>query len=86
MTNAIEIEVINTIEKVRHLVDLHVHRHTLPAPYSPTMYIDLEGVGLCRHGSISDFTLLIHTGTPTRRTCLIDMHILGGQAFETAGV
>jgi hypothetical protein len=50
------------------------------------MYIDLEGVDLCRDGSLSILTLPIHTGIPTMHVCLIDMHLLGSQAFNTTGI
>ncbi|MCJ1385188.1 hypothetical protein MMC17_008309 [Xylographa soralifera] len=50
------------------------------------MYIDLEGVNLCREGSLSIFTLLIDTGISTIRVCLIDVHSLGSQAFNTTGI
>ena len=83
----IKVEVINTTEQIRDLVDWLVFRHDQPVlPYSPTMYIDLEGVDLCREGSLSILTLMIDTGTPTRRVCLFDVHLLGAQAFNTAGV
>jgi exonuclease 3'-5' domain-containing protein 1 len=56
--------------------------------YSPhaALYIDLEGVDLCREGSLSILTLLIDTGIPTIRVCLIDVHSLGSQAFNTTGI
>lgn len=44
----IKIEVINTTEQIRDLVDWLVFRHAPPVPYSPTIYIDLAGVDLCR--------------------------------------
>jgi exonuclease 3'-5' domain-containing protein 1 len=50
------------------------------------MYIDLEGVDLCREGSLSILTLLIDTGIPTIRVCLIDVYSLGAQAFDTTGI
>ena len=82
----IKTEIINTTKQIGDLVDWLILRHAPPAPYSPTMYIDLEGVNLCREGSVSILTLLIDTGTPTRRVCLIDVHTLGAQAFSTPGV
>jgi len=82
----IETEVINTTEQIGSLVDWLVFRHAPPVPYSPTMYIDLEGSDLCRDGSLSILTLLIDTGIPTRRVYLVDVHILGAQAFNTSGV
>jgi exonuclease 3'-5' domain-containing protein 1 len=50
------------------------------------MYIDLEGVNLCREGSLSILTLLIDTGIPTIRVCLIDVYSLGSQAFNITGI
>ncbi|KAF2452288.1 hypothetical protein BDY21DRAFT_388691 [Lineolata rhizophorae] len=50
------------------------------------MYIDLEGVDLCREGSLSILTLLIDTGIPTIRVCPIDVYSLGSQAFNTTGI
>lgn len=85
MKDTIKTEVINTTEQIGSLVDWLVLRHASPAPYTPTMYIDLEGVDLCREGSLSIFTLLIDTGIPTRRVCLVDVHVLGAQAFNTTG-
>ena len=82
----IKIEIINTTEQIGDLVDWLVFRHEPSVPCSPTMYIDLEGVDLCREGSLSILTLMIDTGIPTRRVCLFDIHLLGAQAFNTAGV
>ena len=82
----IKTDIINTTKEIGDLVDWLVLRHAPPVPYSPTMYIDLEGVNLCREGSVSVLTLLIDTGIPTQRVCLIDVHVLGAQAFNTTGV
>jgi exonuclease 3'-5' domain-containing protein 1 len=48
----------------------------------PSLYIDLEGVYLCRHGSVSILQLHIH---PTSTTHLIDIYSLGFAAFSTPG-
>lgn len=82
----IKTEIIDTTQQIRDLVDWLVLRHAPPVPYSPTMYIDLEGVDLCHEGSISILTLATDTGIPTRRICLINVHTLGIRAFNTAGV
>ena len=82
----IKIDIINTTKEIGDLVDWLILRHAPPVPSSPTMYIDLEGVNLCHEGSLSIVTLLIDTGIPTRRVCLIDVHVLGAQAFNTTGV
>jgi exonuclease 3'-5' domain-containing protein 1 len=78
-------EIINTTAQIADLVDWLVLRHAPPRPHKPTMYLDLEGVNLCREGSLSILTLLIDTGIPTKRVCLIDVHTLGEPAFTTAG-
>jgi exonuclease 3'-5' domain-containing protein 1 len=75
-----EIEIIDTTEQVKNLVD----GLEIPFQHAPTMFIDLEGVNLSREGSLSIFTLLIETGKPTRQVYLIDIHTLGNKAFETA--
>ncbi|KAF2972014.1 hypothetical protein GQX73_g1637 [Xylaria multiplex] len=85
MKNNLEIEIINKKERIASLVDWLVLRHAQASIYSPTMYIDLEGVDLCRDGSLSILTLLADTGIPTRRVYLIDVHLLGAQCFGTAG-
>lgn len=82
---AIKTQIINTTGQIGQLVDWLVLHHAPPAPHSPTMYIDLEGVNLCREGSLSIINLLIDTGNLTGRVYLIDVHTLGAQAFETAG-
>ena len=79
----INAEIIDTTEQIGDLVDWLIFRHKSSGPHSPIMYIDLEGTNLCREGSVSILTLLI--GTPTRRVCLIDVHTLGAQAFNTVG-
>ena len=82
----IKTEIINTTKQIGNLVDRLVSPHAPPVPSSPTLYIDLEGVNLCREGSVSIVTLLIDTEIPNRRVYLIDVHVLGAQAFNTTGV
>lgn len=82
----IKTEIINTTKQIGDLVDWLILRHAPPEPYEPTIYIDLEGVNLCREGSLSILTLLIDTGIPTMRVCLIDVYSLGPRAFNTAGI
>ena len=80
----IKTDIIDTTKQIGHLVDRLVFYHAPPVPTSPTMYIDLEGVDLCREGTISILTLLVDTGVPN--VYLIDVHVLGAQAFNTTGV
>lgn len=49
----------------------------------PSIYVDLEGVNLSRHGSIS--ILQLHV-LPTRQTYLVDIYTLRREAFTTCGV
>lgn len=50
---------------------------------SSTLYLDLEGERLSRHGSISLITLLIY---PQKTVRLIDVLALGKQTFTTASI
>ena len=47
---------------------------------TPTLFIDLEGVQLSRHGSVSIMSIY---ATPRKRIYLIDIYRLGGDAFST---
>lgn len=85
MKNTIQTTVINTTEQLGSLVDRLVLHHALPTYSSPSMYIDIEGSDLCRHGSLSILSLLFVTGG-TRQAYLIDIHTLGAEAFNTSGV
>jgi exonuclease 3'-5' domain-containing protein 1 len=79
-------EIINTTGQIGDLVDWLMFRHERSTPYKPTIYIDLEGVDLYRYGTLSIFTLLIDTEISTLRVYLIDVHLLGLQAFSTIGI
>jgi hypothetical protein len=48
----------------------------------PSVYVDIEGINLCREGSISTIALLVR---PQGHVYLIDVPILGKAAFSTAG-
>ncbi|KAK2750967.1 hypothetical protein FQN57_000042 [Myotisia sp. PD_48] len=48
----------------------------------PSLYLDLEGIRLSRHGSISILQIYV---SPEKRTYLIDIHVLGHEAFTVAG-
>jgi exonuclease 3'-5' domain-containing protein 1 len=82
----IKIEIIITTKQIGDLVDLLILRYSPLEPYEPTMYIDLEGVNLCREGSLSILTLLIDIGIPTVRVCLVDVYSLGSKAFNTTSI
>ncbi|THV46005.1 hypothetical protein BGAL_0428g00110 [Botrytis galanthina] len=82
----IKTEIIDTEKQIGDLVDWLIIRHASPDLYEPTMYIDLEGIDLCHEGSLSILTLLIDTEIPSMRVCLIDVHLLGSQAFNATGM
>ncbi|OBT41546.1 hypothetical protein VE00_08661 [Pseudogymnoascus sp. WSF 3629] len=69
---------VDSPEAVAHLVDSLLD---LPAS-PPSIYIDIEGVNLCRLGSISILQILV---LPCDKTYLVDVHVLKGDAFTTAG-
>jgi exonuclease 3'-5' domain-containing protein 1 len=49
-----------------------------------TLYLDLEGINLCREGTVSILTLLAHDGVGLDKLYLIDIKTLGSSAFTTA--
>jgi exonuclease 3'-5' domain-containing protein 1 len=69
---------VDTADLVRDLVD--VIEHSRPQP--PFIFIDLEGVNLSRNGSIAIMQVLV---PPNKKVHLVDIHVLGAQAFETPG-
>lgn len=69
---------VDTVSQISALVD---ELYALPTT-TPSLFIDLEGVNLSRHGSISILQIL---SLPTRRTYLVDVHTLQDKAFETSG-
>jgi exonuclease 3'-5' domain-containing protein 1 len=50
-----------------------------------TLYLDLEGINLCREGTVSILTLLAHDGVGPDQLYLIDIKTLGSSAFTTTG-
>jgi hypothetical protein len=47
----------------------------------PSLYVDVEGINLSRHGSISILRIHVH---PTKETCLVDVHTLKDEALSTS--
>lgn len=70
--------IVDTPSAVANLVDSLLDLPTTP----PSLYLDIEGVSLGRHGSVSIVQLLV---LPTNLTYLIDIHTLRSAAFTTAG-
>ncbi|KAM0452879.1 hypothetical protein ACHAO4_005298 [Trichoderma viride] len=69
---------IDTIPGVAKMVDSLKGLPTSP----PSIYIDLEGVHLCRNGIISILQMYIH---PLERVYLVDVFTLGDKSFSTCG-
>ncbi|GAB7345059.1 hypothetical protein MBLNU457_3471t1 [Dothideomycetes sp. NU457] len=97
----VKTEVVDTTKQISDLVDWLCLCHAQPELRKPNIYIDLEGVKLSRHGTLSILTLLINTVieirrptevgdaismTPTTSIYIIDVHSLGTQAFNTPGI
>ncbi|KAL8653265.1 MAG: hypothetical protein Q9226_003922 [Calogaya cf. arnoldii] len=69
---------IDTPEAMTNVIDTLVNLPSSP----PSLFIDLEGVSLSRHGTVSILQLLV---SPSNRTYLIDIHTLRSKAFHTPG-
>lgn len=69
------------IDSIDLLVGLIDNLNRLPTN-SPSLYIDLEGKKLSRHGTISILQLFV---TPLNVIYLIDVFKLGASTFQTAG-
>jgi exonuclease 3'-5' domain-containing protein 1 len=67
------------VDYASSLISLLDNLNNLPTN-PPSLYVDLEGVKLSRHGTISILSLYLAT---TKKTYLIDVHVLGGAAFST---
>ncbi|KAI0132799.1 ribonuclease H-like domain-containing protein [Xylariales sp. AK1849] len=67
---------IDTEEALRKVLDSLENLPTHP----PSLYVDLEGISLSRHGSISILQLLV---LPAQRTHLIDVFAMKDRAFNT---
>jgi hypothetical protein len=75
-----EIHIIDMAEQIEQLID------RLAGPtYMSALYMDLEGVNLCRDGSISIITLLVDSSTSRERIYILNVHTLGTLKFDTAG-
>jgi exonuclease 3'-5' domain-containing protein 1 len=81
-------KIVDTPQSIADLVDELVSLHTPTQGelgFPPARYVDLEGVDLCREGSISLIALLVQLQPATQRTYIIDVHTLGAQSFDTKG-
>lgn len=66
-------EVVDSVERLSEVVPTLFHLATNP----PSLYIDLEGRDLCRHGKISLISIF---AAPLQKVFLIDVHVLGADA------
>ena len=73
------IEVVNDTTSLISLID---RLPSLPT-HPPLLYIDIEGIKISRHGSISIISLYV---APMKKTFLIDVHCLGRSTFSTANL
>lgn len=69
---------VDSPEAVSTLMDTLYKQPTTP----PSLYVDLEGVELSRHGTISILQVFVQS---TGRTYLVDIHTLRDKAFSTSG-
>ncbi|KAK4960216.1 hypothetical protein LTR10_003109 [Elasticomyces elasticus] len=69
-------QLVDTLEAVKTLVDTLVSLKAASAP----LYVDLEGVNLSRHGSISIMQIWLPL---LQQAFLVDIHVLGTIAFDT---
>ena len=72
-----EVTVVDSKPSVVSLIDRLEHIPTQP----PSLYLDVEGVNLSRHGSISVVQLFV---LPKNHVFLIDVFVLGKEAFSTS--
>ncbi len=68
---------IDSIEGLTSLLSALVNLPTTP----PSLYLDVEGINLSRHGEVSIIELLV---LPLNHVYLIDIHTLGEGAFSAA--
>jgi exonuclease 3'-5' domain-containing protein 1 len=75
-SGGIETTVVDSVSLLQSVIDAVVQLPT----YIPSLFMDLEGIQLGRHGSISIMSLYLR---PKKRVYLIDIHRLGAEAFST---
>ncbi|KAL8780113.1 MAG: hypothetical protein Q9203_001047 [Teloschistes exilis] len=69
---------VDTARQVTALINDLTNLPSLP----PSLYINLEGIDLSRHGTIS---ISLLSAVPKNCVYLLDVHTLGAQAFQTTG-
>ena len=76
---SIKVKTVSTAAMLAAVVD---ELNTIPT-HPPSIFMDLEGIKLGRHGSISILSLYI---PPLNAVYLVDVHELGSDAFNTTGI
>lgn len=74
--STIKVKIVDSVPTLISLLDSLTNLPVDP----PSLYIDLEGIKLGRHGSLSIMSLYI---APANDIYLIDVHVLGPAAFST---
>ncbi|TQV90187.1 Ribonuclease H-like protein [Cordyceps javanica] len=75
------IKIVNSVETLKRMLDRLARTNAKPAPTDrPSLYIDIEGVHLGRHGSVAILSLYF---LPDSITYLVDVQTLGQSAFST---
>ncbi|KAL7903800.1 ribonuclease H-like domain-containing protein [Trichoderma velutinum] len=72
------LSLIDTVPRVSKMIDSLAGRPIEP----PSIYIDVEGVNLCRHGTVSILQLYV---LPSKQIYLIDVLSLRHECFTTRG-
>lgn len=70
---------VDSCEGIADLVEKLLNLPTSP----PSLYLDIEGINLCRYGTVSILQIFDST---KKLTYLVDIHTLKKKAFSTAGV
>jgi exonuclease 3'-5' domain-containing protein 1 len=68
--------IVDTANQVRNLIEVIEASQLQPA----FLFIDIEGADLSRSGSIAIIQVVV---PPQKRVCLVDIHILKAEAFDT---
>ncbi|KAF4981938.1 hypothetical protein FZEAL_2332 [Fusarium zealandicum] len=70
---------VDSTESITKLIDTI---KAIPPGPKPNLFLDLEGVSLSRHGSISILAIFVR---PNKHVYLVDVHALHSAAFGTPG-
>ncbi|KAG5973503.1 hypothetical protein E4U55_000488 [Claviceps digitariae] len=85
LVNGVATKFINSKEGVARFVDFMHGQDTSKGHSEPRFFVDVEGVNMCRNGSVSLLTILVKSGMNQEELSIIDMHTLQRDASETKG-